>query len=334
VLIGDDAALDPISLFAEVASCSGLLLAVSGGPDSMALMRLAAAWRDASVMPPRLAAATVDHGLRPEAAAEARKVSQWSSALGVPHAILTWTGEKPTARIQERARVARYRLLFSHMREIEASALVTAHHADDQWETVMMRLSRGSGIAGLAGMSRDQTFVGGRLVRPLLNLSKATLVRCCHRYGQEYCSDPSNDDPRFARSQWRDLAAPLHRAGLTRERVAKFAERAQKYDRALVQLATQFMIDAQDSFESNAYDLAGAKHMPQAIIEYFLQSALARASGAPPARLERVERLAGKLIGALRAGTGLRATLGGCTVVLSSGKKLRIGLEPPRKRGL
>jgi tRNA(Ile)-lysidine synthase len=333
VLTGDDVALDPASLFSGLALCPGILLAVSGGPDSMALIRLAAAWRDAFVAPPRLAAATVDHGLRPEAADEAKKVSEWSSALGVPHKILTWMGEKPTTGLQERARAARYRLLFAHMREINATVLATAHHADDQWETVMMRLSRGSGIAGLAGMSRDQELLGGRLVRPLLNLSKAALVRYCHRCGQDYCSDPSNGDPKFARSQWRELAGPLHRLGLTRERAAKLAERAQKCDHALDLLAAQFMADTQNPFESNAYDFAGAQYMPQAIVEYFLQKALTKAAGAPPARLEGVERLAGKLIAALQAGTGLRTTLGGCIVALSRSNQLKIGLELQRKRG-
>jgi tRNA(Ile)-lysidine synthase len=332
LLSGDDTA-NPARLFESFAPFSGLLLAVSGGPDSMALLRLAAAWRDAATPPPKLAAATVDHGLRAEAASEAAKVSQWSQALGIPHRILVWTGEKPTTGIQARARSARYRLLLDHMREIEATALATAHHADDQWETLMIRLSRGSGIAGLAAMSRDRDFLGERLIRPLLHLPKATLIAYCRRCGQDFCDDPSNADQRFTRSQWRELAAPLHRLGFTRERAAKLAERAEKCDRALEWAALRFLDDIKIPTESHAYDLSRAENVPTAILEHFLQSALAKVSGDPASRLERLERLAARLRTALRAETELFATLGGCTVALTGDKRLRIGLEVQRRRG-
>lgn len=335
----DEAALEPAKLFSALAPGSKLLLAVSGGPDSMALLRLAAAWRDGSrrdgsLTPPALAAATVDHGLRPESAAEAEKVAEWSRALGIPHRILLWSGEKPTTGVQERARSARYHLLCQHLREIDAEAVATAHHADDQWETVMMRLSRGSGIAGLAGMSGDQEVFGGRLVRPLLQVSKATLVDYCRRHGQAFFNDPSNEDPRFERSKWRELAAPLHRLGLTRERAARLCARAEKFDHALEWAATRFFSKVEISNEKNAYDLSAAEDTPQAIMEYFLQDALSKAAGAPPARLERLEDFARRLGLALRAGTELRATLGGCTLALNRSKRLRIALEPERKRGL
>jgi tRNA(Ile)-lysidine synthase len=334
VLIDEEALSHPASLFAAVASCSGLLLAVSGGPVSLALLRLAAAWRDSAATPPRLAAATVDHGLRPEAATEAVKVAEWSRALGVPHRILVWGGPKPVTAMQEQARLARYRLLFDHMREVEAKALVTAHHADDQWETVMMRLSRGSGISGLVGMSSDHDLLGGRLVRPLLHVSKARLIAYCRRHGQEFFDDPSNSDPQFARSRWRELAAPLHGLGLTPERAGKLSERAEKCDRALKWAATRFLADVEISSETNVYDLSRAQDTPQAILEYFLQGVIAGIAGTPASRLERLENLASRLGCALRAGTELRATLGGCAVVLDSGGRLSIGLEPKRNRGV
>ena len=277
---GDDTA-DPARLFEPLASHSAVLLAVSGGPDSMALLRLAAAWRDAAPATPRFFAATVDHGLRAGAAIEAAKVADWSRALGIAHKTLVWTGDKPSTGIQARARNARYRLLFDHMREIQATALATAHHADDQWETLMIRLARGSGIAGLAAISRDRDFFGERLVRPLLHLPKAKLVDYCRQCGQDFLDDPSNADPRFARAQWRELAAPLQSLGLTRERAAKFSERAEKCDRALEWVATRFLEDARIPTEKNAYDLSDAQNAPAAIIEYFLQLALARVTGAP-----------------------------------------------------
>ncbi|MCW2315015.1 tRNA(Ile)-lysidine synthase [Rhodoblastus acidophilus] len=327
------AVLEPAALFSTLDPCAGLLLAISGGPDSIALLHLAAAWRKEAQTPPVLAAATVDHGLRPGSAQEAEAVGAWCQSLGVAHKILVWTGDKPTAGIQARARCARYHLLFTHMGDIGAAALVTAHHADDQWETVMMRLARGSGIAGLSGMSRDQAFPGGRLVRPLLHAPKATLVDYCRRHGLAYFDDPSNEDPRFARTGWRQLAPSLHRLGLTRARAALLASRAEKCDRALAWSARRFGADVQISTESNVYDLSSAIDAPQAIVEYFLRDAVFKAAGAPPARLERLESLAGRVLEALQAGAELRATLGGCTVTLNRRRRLKLALEPQRKRG-
>jgi len=131
-----------------VAADLKLGIAVSGGPDSLALLLLAAAAR-----PERLEAATVDHALRPESRAEAEMVAGVCGQLSIPHAILTAEWEqKPESALQERARIERYRLLGLWAKERGISALLTAHHADDQAETLVMRLNRGSGVRGLAGM--------------------------------------------------------------------------------------------------------------------------------------------------------------------------------------
>src|SRR4051812_29251127 len=125
-------------------------VAVSGGPDSLALLLLAARAR-----PGLVEAATVDHALRPESAGEAAFVAELCGRLAVPHEILTveWE-EKPETAIQERARIARYRLLGRWAKERGLTALATAHHLDDQAETFLMRLARGAGVKGLAGMRR------------------------------------------------------------------------------------------------------------------------------------------------------------------------------------
>lgn len=329
----DDTKLDPVRLFDGFAPSAGLLLAVSGGPDSMALLQLAAAWRESGATQ-HLAAATVDHGLRPESACEARQVGQWAKALSVSHHILTWDGEKPTTGLQERARHARYLLLFDHLRDIGASALVTAHHADDQWETIMIRLARGSGLSGLAGMSREQDLFGARLIRPLLDASKSQLIDYCRRRGQQFFDDPSNADPRFARAQWRELATSLHSLGFTRRRAAKLAERVDKAEKALDWAANRFFSCVKISPEENVYDLAGADAAPLAIIEHFLQSAVVKTSGVQPPRLERLENLAARLSAALRAGEDLRATLGGCVFSLDRDKRLKVRLETERRRGV
>ena len=189
-------------------------LAVSGGPDSLALLLLAAAAR-----PSMIEAASVDHGLREGAQEEAAYVALLCERLGVPHAILTarWS-EVPETAIQERARRERYRLLSYWTEERGLDALATAHHADDQAETMLMRLNRGSGVRGLAGM-RGRSITPGnhvRLVRPLLGWRRADLQQICVEAGLSPALDPSNADERFERvrirnalgnSDWLDTAA-------------------------------------------------------------------------------------------------------------------------------
>ena len=147
-------AADIEALFAPLGRARTLLIAVSGGPDSTALLLMAAEWARRRGRT-RIEAATVDHGLRPESAEEAKAVAALCARLGVAHRILQWKGAKPASRLQERAREARYRLLVDHAKAIGADALLTAHHADDQAETVLFRLLRGSGVAGLRGMELD-----------------------------------------------------------------------------------------------------------------------------------------------------------------------------------
>jgi tRNA(Ile)-lysidine synthase len=172
-------------------------VAVSGGPDSMALLLLAAAAR-----PGMVEAATVDHALRPESRAEAEMVASLCERLAVPHTILTmeWQ-DTPETAIQERARIARYGLLGGWLRDKGLKALLTGHHLDDQAETFMMRLMRGAGVKGLAGM-RPLAVVPGSgiaLLRPLLGWRRSELERVTADAGVEPVADPSNDDSHFER---------------------------------------------------------------------------------------------------------------------------------------
>ena len=323
---------DPAGLFAGLETGSGLVLAVSGGPDSLALMRLAARWRDSGAAV-ALHVATVDHGLRANSGVEAAQVGQWARALGLNHEILLWRGEKPKSGLQERAREARYALLFGHARAVGAQALVTAHHADDQWETILMRLARGSGLAGLAGMAREQVFPQGRLLRPLLALPKQALIDLCRREGQDFFEDPANSNPAYERARWRAAAAALHALGLTPERLGKLAERARKADEAIDRTADA-LLQRTKMPESDVYHLGEAEGAPQAVLERFLAKALARVIGEPPSRLERLEDFALKLHAALRKGSAFRATLGGCAVQIDERKVLTLRREATRRRGL
>jgi tRNA(Ile)-lysidine synthase len=179
-------------------------IAVSGGPDSVALLLLAAEAR------PHLEAATVDHALRPESRAEAEMVASLCERVGVPHTILTanWS-EKPATAIQERGRAMRYRLLSLWAIERDLTALLTAHHLDDQAETLLMRLARGAGVRGLAGMRAVARVPGGNvaLVRPLLGWRRSELEAVCAAAGIEPAQDPSNEDDRFERVRVRQALA-------------------------------------------------------------------------------------------------------------------------------
>ena len=188
-------------------------IAVSGGPDSLALLLMAAEAR-----PMKVEAATVDHALRPESRAEAELVGGICERLGIPHAVLTADWKvKPQTGIQERARAMRYRLLGKWAGERGLSAVLTAHHLDDQAETFMMRLSRGAGVQGLAGMRRVARSPDGgiSIVRPLLGWRHSELEGVCAAAGIEPVRDPSNADREFERVRVRealadtDLISPL-----------------------------------------------------------------------------------------------------------------------------
>ena len=169
-------------------------LAVSGGPDSLALLLLAEA-----VMPRKVEVATVDHGLRPESVSEAAMVAELCAAHGIPHRMLQV--KVAAGNLQDRARAARYAALAGWMKERGLSALATAHHADDQAETLLMRLNRGSGLAGLAGV-RPRTNLPGTnlaLLRPLLGWRREELGELVAAAGLDPALDPSNEDPRFDR---------------------------------------------------------------------------------------------------------------------------------------
>ena len=168
-------------------------IAVSGGPDSMALLALAS-----SAYAGQVQAATVDHGFRPEAAAEAEMVAHWCGEHGIPHKTLR-PPAPITGNLQSAGRAERYRLLWQWCDERKLDWLLTAHHADDQLETLLMRLNRGSGLAGLAGVRPRSD----RLLRPLLFWTRAGLGEVASQAGCPAIEDPSNKDPRYDRAALR-----------------------------------------------------------------------------------------------------------------------------------
>jgi len=177
-------------------------LAVSGGPDSFALLALANA-----AIPGKLAVASVNHRLRPEAASEVASVQSVCARLGIPFSALIV--EVPPGNVQAMARAARYAALADWASKNPVSAIATAHHANDQAETLLMRLARGSGLAGLAGV-RERTKVPDidiPLIRPLLDWTKPELELVIEQCGITPVSDPSNEDSRFERVRVRQHLA-------------------------------------------------------------------------------------------------------------------------------
>lgn len=212
-------------------------LAVSGGRDSMALVRLAADW--AAQTDAKLRVFTVDHGLRAASGREAALTGEWCRALGLAHETLVWRGEKPAAGVQAAARAARYRLLAEAAAHMNADCLLTAHSADDQAETAFMRLARGAGPRGLAAMEDGIRIAAGagpavRLVRPLLPFSRARLTATVKALDQPYVDDPGNDDPAYERVRIRALLAALEQNGLlTRKALLQTAARMRAADERL-----------------------------------------------------------------------------------------------------
>lgn len=183
-----------------------IAIAVSGGPDSLALAILADGW--ARERGGRAVALTVDHGLRPESADEAVTVGRWFAARGIPHAVLVWDGAKPATGIQEAARSARYGLLAAWCAAEGCLHLLTAHQREDQAETYLIRRRAGSAVDGLAGMAAVRELAQLRLVRPLLGVSRARLSALLDAERQPYLRDPSNRNPAFERARVRGTLEP------------------------------------------------------------------------------------------------------------------------------
>lgn len=188
-----------------------IAVAVSGGPDSMALLLLAERW--ARQQGGSATALIVDHGLRPESAAEAATVALWLDRRGIARDILRWDGCKPRSGIQEAARDARYRLLAEWCRRNDVLHLLTAHHREDQVETHLIRRRAKSGEDGLAAMSAVRELSGCRLVRPLLAVPKARLAALLAAARQPFLTDPSNDNPAFERARLRHAATARSAGG-------------------------------------------------------------------------------------------------------------------------
>jgi len=316
--------LAPLRQFSRVA------LAVSGGPDSLALMHLAARLR--AELGVGLTVLTVDHGLRASSRDEALMVGRLAAGLGLPHAILDWEGrENSAASLQARARAARYDLMAAYCHANDIPALVTAHHLDDQAETFLMRLKRGSGLDGLAAIPERGAWAGIVILRPLLDMPKARLVATLKEQGISFVSDPSNDDPRFERARVRGSASAFSALGLNPEALALSARRLRRAREALDAAAQSFLATSSETSEAG-YALIDADALeaapPEIALRVLAQLIGAVGGGETPLQLAKLEAL----LAALEARPGKAHTLGRCRIEPISG---RLGLfREMRGRGL
>jgi tRNA(Ile)-lysidine synthase len=301
-----------------------LAVAVSGGPDSLCLSLLLHRW--VRNRHGRITALTVDHGLRPESAAEARQVRRWLAAQGIAHRTLCWdrgAAAPPLGGgLQAAAREARYRLLGAACRELGILHLALAHQRDDQAETFLLRLARGSGLDGLAAMAAAGDRDGIRLLRPLLPVPRSRLAATLRARRQEWIEDPSNANIAHARIRMRRLLPSLAAAGVTAARLAETSAalgraRQSMEDAVAGLLAAAVEIDPAGYLWLDPVTLAGA---PAEVSQRALARCLMAIGGGDYApRLERLLRLHSQ-IAAGRLGAG--ATLGGCRIASQKGRLL------------
>jgi tRNA(Ile)-lysidine synthase len=323
-------------LFADWASAPAMILAVSGGPDSVALMWLAARWRRALKKGPALTAVTVDHGLRPESAREAREVKRLAASLDIPHRTLRWTGDKPKTGLPAAARDARYSLLAKAAHAVGAGHVLTAHTRDDQAETLLMRMGRGSGLSGLAAMARQTERDGIALARPFLNGPKARLIATLAKAKIDFATDPSNSDPNYTRPRLRALLPGLAAEGFDSRNLARLASRLGRADAALELMADgaeRFLLLQSPSGSREAIDLRAFAGLAEEMRVRVLLRIIDRVGHEGPAELGKVEKLLEAMDEAAqspRKGILLKQTLAGAVISMTR-DRLTILPAPPRR---
>lgn len=314
--------------FAPLLGRRGIGLAVSGGGDSLALMLLVADWAARADAPP-VYVYSVDHGLRPEAADEVSFVCAAAQTFGLLARPLRWAGDKPATGVSAAARAARYRLMADAMAADGADLLLTAHHMEDQAETVLMRLAHGSGVEGLRGMAARSVVEGCDIYRPLLDVPRAALRDLVVAAGLVPVEDPSNDDRDYERVRWRQMLPMLAGMGMDAARLSTFARRMGELD-AMVEAeaeAAHRRLVRQASERRAELDHAQFAALARPVAVRLLGRLLASiGDGRKAHALAPIEALTERL----RGGIALKRTsLHGC-LILSDGVTVFIETEPGR----
>lgn len=303
---------------------SPVAVAVSGGPDSMALSSMALVWaqdNDAEIH-----FVTVDHELRAEAKNEAQMVADWIAAQNYNkayHVILSWEGNKPNTSIMEEARTARYELMANYCRKKNIAQLLVAHHQDDQAETFLIRLSKGSGLDGLSCMQETRKYDDKIFIfRPLLNIAKQDLIDYCQGNNVPFVADPSNENKKYLRPRLRQSMSVLTEEGLTPKRLSQTAKRLSRARQALEEIAYKAQKDCLVEEKDHGIVLSFFKlrQYPEEIGFRVIQSSMEslRVGASYNARMEKLEDLFENLWFAFDQFKP--RTLGGCKFSLKSDK--------------
>jgi tRNA(Ile)-lysidine synthase len=290
-----------------------LLIATSGGPDSLALALLAHQW--AKSQGGKAIAITVDHLLREDSTTEAQQVSEWLEARGMEHHILTWLRdhetETPKTAIQAAAREARYRLLGQWCKDHKVKHLLTAHHAQDQLETFLIRLTKGSGLKGLTSTQGIVNTRFGRILRPLLEVDPNRLKATLKQFNQPYLLDPSNENEDFTRVRWRQLIPSLASEGLTPQALQESLDRL-SHAQCLIDQHISTLIRLYMTLSPYGYGILKKNALNESLeaFEEILKRALATiGTRTYPVRRQALHRA----MESLKSGHSI--TLGGCQIV-------------------
>lgn len=287
------------ALLAPLVEASRIALAISGGADSLALLDCVDRWRRTRADPPQVLVLSVDHGLRKSSRAEAANVVAVAGHRGMEAKVLRWTGPKPRGDIEAAARAARYRLLLGASRNLGASHLLLGHHRDDQAETLLLRLARGSGLFGLAAMRREIPVDGTTIFRPFLEIPRSRLAETVAVAGLTPVEDPMNSDARFARGRLRRIMPLIAADGIDPAGLAatarRLADAAEAVDAAAGDLiATAVTLDA---MATAAIDPVAFFKAPGEIrMRALLRLLLAHGGDQYPPRHQRLAALAGAMV--------------------------------------
>ncbi len=292
-----DALISFLEKHSDVKSQTSFAVAVSGGPDSMALANLFCDF--AKLENKKLHILTIDHGLRSEAKIEANQVADWvekKNLKNITHKTLLWEGKKPEASIMEEARAARYELIDNYCKEHKIQTVFVAHHQDDQAETFLIRLAKGSGLDGLAGMNELQSYSKNlKIARPFLNISKQTLINYCEEKSIIFMNDPSNKNEKYLRPRLRQSMAILEEEGLSPKRLTSLAIRLRRARHALEIISEKNYQDClkEKNEERAVLDFNKIKSQPEEIIFRVIQKAVKdmRKDDYYGVRMERLENL-------------------------------------------
>lgn len=301
-----------------------VLVGVSGGADSLALALAYQAFREAITAEAPWCAVTVDHRLRPESTQEAQQVARWLKIWRVPHTTLTWNHAPLSSQIEEKARQARYSLLTGFARDHGFTAVLTAHHALDQIETVLMRAARGSGLTGLRGMVPVSKQKDILIVRPFLTLFPADLRRVLSEAQQPFVEDPSNASSRFERVRWRKGLTFFESRGLNLKGFSHSIQNLQDIEEQLTAAARVFInaqVQSTAGEVGRSFPLSLFRELLPAVGERVLRALLQEVSQKMTPCSQRIlKTLRDKLLSPLFKG----ATAHGCILRRTHGKRVLI----------